>query len=112
MSWKVYQNANDNYDDNALAWFRQFQDAQPGTSLYDRGMASVAATTGETSSDIVSAIEKDVLDGTLPQVSWIVAPEECSEHPSYPPEKGADFIRRAQGADLARPRTCGLRPYS
>jgi phospholipase C len=103
VSWKVYQNANDNYDDNALAWFRQYQDARPGTPLHDRGMASVPAISGETSSDIVSAIEKDVLDGTLPQVSWIVAPEECSEHPSYPPENGADFIARVLGALAAEP---------
>jgi phospholipase C len=82
VSWKVYQNADDNYDDNALAWFRQYQDARPGTPLHDRGMASVPAISGETSRDIISAIENDVLEGTLPQVSWIVAPEECSEHPS------------------------------
>jgi len=103
VSWKVYQNADDNYDDNALAWFRQYQDASPGTPLYDRGMASVPAITGETSRDIVSAIEKDVLEGTLPQVAWIVAPEECSEHPSYPPENGADFIARVLGALTADP---------
>ena len=65
--------------------------------------ASVPAITGETSRDIVSAIEKDVLDGTLPQVSWIVAPEECSEHPSYPPENGADFIARVLDALTADP---------
>ncbi len=103
VNWKVYQNADDNYDDNALAWFRQYQHARPGTPLHDRGMASVPAISGETSRDIVSAIEKDVLDGTLPQVSWIVAPEECSEHPSYPPENGADFIARVLAALNADP---------
>jgi phospholipase C len=103
VSWKVYQNANDNYDDNALAWFRQFQNARPGSALYDRGLASVPAITGTTASDIAAALEYDVVNGTLPFVSWIVAPEECSEHPTHPPAQGADFIARVLAALTADP---------
>ena len=103
VSWKVYQNANDNFDDNALAWFEQFRNAQPGTPLFDYGMASVPAVTGRTCSDIVAAIEHDALHGTLPLVSWIVAPEECSEHPGSTPAKGADFIARVLAALSADP---------
>jgi phospholipase C len=94
VSWKVYQNAADNFDDNALAWFAQFRDAAPGSPLYDRGMGSVPARTGTTGGDIVAAIRDDVLGGTLPLVSWIVPPEECSEHPSCSPAAGAQFIAR------------------
>jgi phospholipase C len=103
VSWKVYQNANDNFDDNALAWFKQYQIARPGTPLYERGMASVPAVTGATGGDIVAAIESDALNGTLPLVSWIVAPEQCSEHPSGTPAKGADFIARVLAALTADP---------
>ena len=104
VDWKVYQNAADNYDDNALAWFSQYQRAMPGSPLFDRGMASVPAVTGNTADDIVAALRADALGGTLPAVSWIVAPESCSEHPAWSPAAGAHFIDgviRALSADPA-----------
>jgi phospholipase C len=99
ISWKVYQNAKDNYDDNALAWFTQFRNAQPGTPLHDRGIASVPVVNGNnTTQNIAAAIQNDVLNGTLPQVSWIVAGEDHSEHPSNTPGTGADFISQILAA--------------
>jgi len=103
VDWKVYQNANDNYDDNALAWFAQYQRAMPGSPLFDRGMASVPAVTGSTADDIVAALRADVLGGTLPTVSWLVAPERCSEHPSGSPAAGAHFINGVIQALTADP---------
>lgn len=38
ISWQVYQEI-DNYDDNALAWFKQYQQASKGSPLYQRGLA-------------------------------------------------------------------------
>ncbi|HEY4139401.1 MAG TPA: alkaline phosphatase family protein, partial [Casimicrobiaceae bacterium] len=104
VDWKIYQNAADNYDDNALAWFAEFQRATPGTPLFDRGMASVPALTGSTADDIVVALRKDVVSGALPAVSWIIAPESASEHPAWSPANGAHFIYgiiRALAADPA-----------
>lgn len=92
VDWKIYQNGSDNYDDNALAWFAAFQRATPGTALFDRGMASVPATTGSTADDIVAALRSDCVSGSLPAVSWIVAPESASEHPAWSPANGAHFI--------------------
>lgn len=92
VDWKVYHNAADNYDDNALAWFAQYQRAMPGSALFDRGMASVPTITGSTADDIVAALRADVLAGALPTVSWIIAPERCSEHPAWAPGAGAYFI--------------------
>ena len=103
IDWKIYQNAHDNYDDNALAWFSAFQHAKPGSPLYDRGMASVPRVHGDTCSDIVAAIESDVTNGKLPFASWIIAPESCSEHPSHSPQRGADFIARVLAALTADP---------
>jgi phospholipase C len=103
VDWKVYQNAHDNFDDNALAWFKQYRDAKPGSALYDRGMASVASGSGTTAGDIVAAIKRDVLAGSLPTVSWIVPPEECSEHPSCSPAAGAQFIAQVLDALTADP---------
>ena len=103
VDWKIYQNAADNFDDNALAWFSAFKSAQPGSPLFERGMTSVPSISGDTCSDIVNAIENDVVSGTLPFASWIVAPENCSEHPSHSPQKGAEFISRVLGALMADP---------
>ena len=92
VTWKVYQNAADNFGDNGLAYFAQFADAASSTALYQQGMASVPAVTGSTPNDIAAAIQNDVLNGTLPQVSWVVASQDYSEHPDAPPDNGAYFI--------------------
>ncbi|WP_329578549.1 phospholipase C, phosphocholine-specific [Kitasatospora sp. NBC_01250] len=80
ISWKVYQQ-QDNFDDNALAWFKSFQTAPQDSPLYQRGMARAGA----------DDFANDVAAGTLPAVSWVVAPTAQSEHPNYPPAQGADF---------------------
>ena len=92
ISWKVYQNAADNFSDNGLAFFNQFANAKSNSTLYKQGMASVPKVTGVTPQDIATAIKNDVLAGTLPQVSWIVASQDYSEHPDAPPDNGAYFI--------------------
>jgi phospholipase C len=81
ISWRVYQET-DNYDDNPLAWFQQYQDKS--TPLYQNGMATRSA----------SAFADDVAADKLPQVSWIIGPAASTEHPSYLPAAGADYSRR------------------
>jgi len=83
VSWQVYQEA-DNYDDNALAWFEQFQTAAKSSPLYKRGMAF--------QSSLIDRFAEDVTSGRLPTVSWIVGPDYSTEHPSYLPAEGATFI--------------------
>jgi phospholipase C len=80
ISWRVYQQ-QDNYDDNPLAWFTNFKKAATGSPLYVNGMQRRTA----------GAFAADVAAGTLPAVSWIVAPASQSEHPDYPPAYGADY---------------------
>ncbi|WEO99209.1 phospholipase C, phosphocholine-specific [Streptomyces sp. FXJ1.172] len=92
MSWKVYQNAADNYGDNGCAYFKNFANARAGDPLHDRGMSSVPSVTGSTPDDIAAALKADVLAGTLPQVSWIVPNQAFSEHPYAPPGDGAHFV--------------------
>jgi len=94
ISWKVYQE-KDNYDDNALAWFKAFRDAKPGTPLHDRGMAIVP--------DLVAAFKADIQAHALPAVSWIVAPAELSEHPAYGPVRGAALTSQLLDALAANP---------
>jgi len=80
ISWRVYQQV-DNYDDNALAWFQQYQQAPKTSPLYVNGLADRPVT----------AFADDVAAGKLPQVSWIIAPAAQSEHPSYTPAAGAEL---------------------
>jgi phospholipase C len=105
VSWKVYQNAADNFSDNGLAFFSQFADAPTSSPLYQNGMASVPALTGSTPEDIAAAIKNDVLAGTLPQVSWVVASQDYSEHPDAPPDNGAYFVNLVLQALAADPAT-------
>ncbi|MBV9205187.1 MAG: hypothetical protein JO037_07245 [Actinobacteria bacterium] len=81
VSWQVYQE-EDNYDDNALAWFRQYAHAPVSSPLWQRGMRKAAA----------GWFEADARAGRLPQVSWLVAPTAQSEHPDYFPAAGAEYI--------------------
>ncbi|MER5957334.1 phospholipase C, phosphocholine-specific [Streptomyces sp. NPDC001893] len=103
VSWKVYQNANDNYGDNGLAYFSKIAGAKPGDPLHDRGMSSVPAVTGSTPDDIAAAIKADALAGNLPQVSWVVANQAFSEHPYAPPGDGAHFVDLVHRALAASP---------
>jgi phospholipase C len=81
VSWQVYQE-EDNYDDNALAWFKQIAGARPDSELWQRGMRRRPA----------GAFEADARAGRLPQVSWLVAPTAQSEHPDYFPAAGAEYV--------------------
>lgn len=92
ISWKTYQ-ALDNFDDNALAWFRAFHQAKPGSSLYERGMRMVgdSAQQGDPfamGAALVAEFAADVKADRLPQVSWLVAPAALSEHANYTPPNG------------------------
>ncbi|MCW2539519.1 MAG: phospholipase phosphocholine-specific [Frankiales bacterium] len=103
MSWRVYQ-AADNYGDNGLAYFNQFVNASHSSALWQRGMTNVQATTGDVPTDVLAAIQSDVQNGQLPQVSWIVLNQINSEHPIGPPVNGARFINgllQALNADPA-----------
>ncbi|SAK75001.1 non-hemolytic phospholipase C [Caballeronia hypogeia] len=94
ISWRVYEQA-DNFDDNALAWFKSFKSAPVSSELYRRGMARV--------DDIVRTFAADVAAGTLPQVSWIIAPTALSEHANYHPQAGEDLTARLLAGLIANP---------
>ena len=103
VGWKLYQNAADNFGDNALAYFQQFADAPAGSALAVKGMGTVPKVTGRTPDDIAAAIGADVTAGTLPQVSWVVADEGSSEHPYATPADGAHFVHMVIDALNADP---------
>jgi phospholipase C len=92
ISWRVYQ-AADNFDDNALAWFKAFQQAQPGSPLYENGMKRRP----------VDAFAEDVAAGALSQVSWLISTAGASEHPGYAPGPGASYMQTLLTALWAHP---------
>jgi phospholipase C len=75
VSWKVYGDPDGNYGDNVLPYFKQYQ-SNP-----------VLAANGLTPT-YPGTFQADVAAGTLPQVSWILAPLIDSEHPPAPEEFG------------------------
>jgi phospholipase C len=117
VSWKVYQDVGDgldangswgwindayrgNYGDNSLLYFDQYRNAQPGDPLYDKARTGTNAKQGQGLFDLLAA---DVKAGTLPQVSWIAAPEAFTEHPNWPANYGAWYISQVLDALTANP---------
>jgi phospholipase C len=94
VTWRVYQE-EDNYDDNALAWFKQFSEAATSSPLYQNGMVKRPA----------GAFEQDARNNDLPQVSWLVAPSAQCEHPNWMPAAGAEYIASKIDAIASNPET-------
>jgi phospholipase C len=80
-----------NYGDNGLLSFLQYQNAQPGTPLYEVALTGTDVTVSGTIFDQFAA---DVKSGKLPQVSWLVPPEAYTEHPNWPANYGAWYVSK------------------
>lgn len=115
VSWKVYQEW-DNYGDNYLAYFRNFRVNADGTRLssnsplYQRARAlapgSTEANSAGTKGDwLVASFADDVRNGRLPQVSWICAPNDYTEHSPNSPNAGENIAARLLAALVANPVT-------
>jgi phospholipase C len=117
VSWKIYQDAgqgldaahfwgwgNDayigNYGDNSLLYFHQYQNALPGSPLYQVALTGTNISAGGSLFDIFQA---DVRANKLPQVSWIVAPEAYTEHPNWPANHGAWYVSQILDALTSNP---------
>jgi phospholipase C len=117
VSWKIYQDIGNgldangfwgwtsdayigNYGDNSLLYFDNYRNAKPGDPLYDKARTGTDSKSGQGFFDILKA---DATAGTLPQVSWIVAPEAFTEHPNWPVNYGAWYISQVLDALTANP---------
>lgn len=122
VSWIVYQNMPENYTDNPLAGFKQYRlanevsgkpvshDSNVVSPAYDpasdnagnplyKGIANTMPDGG-----FLGTFKQDILNGKLPQVSWIVAPSTYSEHPGpSSPVQGAWYIQEVLDALTAVP---------
>jgi phospholipase C len=110
ISWKVYQDIGvgltaegfwgwtgdqpyiGNYGDNALLYFHQYQNAQPGNPLADKAKTGTNIANNSDKYAFFDTFRRDVESGGLPQVSWIVAPEAYTEHPNWAPDFGAWYV--------------------
>ena len=121
VSWRIYQGVdadgafppdpqdsirhrNDPYPDdpdasvscfNVLRFFKQFADAPKDSPLYRNAMMRRPP----------SVFAADAKAGALPQVSWVLPPHNCSEHPAWSPADGATFISFVLDALTANPDT-------
>jgi phospholipase C len=123
VTWKVYQDIGHgldstgswgwdgqnpyigNYGDNALLYFNQYRNAQPGSPLYDRARTGTNLLNNGAFNNgtLFDQLRADVLNGTLPQVSWIAAPEAYSEHSNWPTSYGTWYIQNVLNALTANP---------
>jgi phospholipase C len=117
VSWKVYQDVGTgltaggywgwtsdayigNYGDNSLLYFFQYQNSKPGDALYQGALTGTDISAG---GSLFDQLKSDVANGTLPQVSWIVAPEAYTEHPNWPPNYGAWYVSQVLDALTSNP---------
>ncbi|MFT4197106.1 MAG: phospholipase C, phosphocholine-specific [Pseudoxanthomonas sp.] len=107
IDWRVYQEY-DNFGDNSLAYFAHYRGLDAGDERYRRARAWVPGSTADNAAQtgadhLVAAFAADVRAGTLPQVSWIIAPTAYSEHPEAPPAYGESLTARLIEALTASP---------
>jgi phospholipase C len=96
ISWRVYQNPRDNWDGVLAPWesFAAYRGLKAGDPLFDNAMTKWS----------LDAFASHVMDGTLPQVSWIVPPALWSEHPATSsPLQGAAYTQRVLERLVANP---------
>jgi phospholipase C len=106
VTWKIYQDVGagldaahywgwgdnayiGNYGDNSVLYFHQYQNAAPGSPLFQGALTGTNISLGGT---LFDQLRQDVAAGKLPQVSWIVAPEAYTEHPNWPANYGAWYV--------------------
>jgi phospholipase C len=99
IDWAIYQDMADNFTDNPLPGFKAFQDSVAGAQGSDPELVRRGLTTRA-----LDALRADVAEGRLPQVSYIVATAEGSEHPGpSSPAQGAAYTAEVLDALTSNP---------
>jgi phospholipase C len=95
ISWKIYDTPptgiSTQVSNNVMPLFKQYQD--PSSELYRRAMLPSWPI----------EFEADCLAGTLPQVSWVLAPPGFDEHPPAPSGFGEFVAARVLSALTSNP---------
>ncbi len=90
ISWKVYGSADGNFGDNVLPYFKQY---------WSNPTLSANALTPS----YPGSFQADVAAGTLPQVSWVLAPLVASEHPPAPEVFGESVAAQVLDTLVSQP---------
>ncbi|MCZ4095053.1 phospholipase C, phosphocholine-specific [Streptomyces sp. So13.3] len=98
VSWRVYHNPTEDdltgdYGDNALAYFKQFHTYAKNDPRYINAMTKFDLT----------VFDQHCKDGSLPTVSWLVAPYVYCEHPTASPDYGAWWVNSALQSLMSNP---------
>ena len=115
LTWQVYTNHEvgdgggvdgwvGDYGDNPLWFYQQYQTSENATTAAGQELAKRGAVQPwlpnagvplgpNQVNHVLAQFVADATAGTLPQVSWIVAPYEYSEHPAASPSYGAHYVR-------------------
>jgi phospholipase C len=106
VSWHIYQNMNNNWTGamhGGLA-FESFRTAQPGSPIYEHGLTG-GPDTADGATNFLAQLKQDVMNGTLPQVSWVLPTQALAEHPgsSEGVAGAADFIADVLAALTSNP---------
>ncbi len=121
ISWQVY--ANDevgdgadgylgDYGDNPLWLFQAYHDSLAATDPAARQLAERASLRtawrpdsglGKNVDHVISQFAADCAAGSLPAVSWVVAPYQYSEHPAARPVDGEAYVQGVLDAIWANP---------
>jgi phospholipase C len=122
VSWKFYQDVGlglnpaefegftanpfiGNFGDTSPLYFLRYQNAQPGTPLFDKARTGTNVFNGGAfnGGSLFQQLQDDVTNNTLPEVSWVVAPQAYCEHPTFPPNWGAWYISNVLDALTSNP---------
>src|SRR6516165_7864055 len=132
ISWKIYQDlagatfAPDfgdgtgnsfagNFGDTTLLYFNQYATAAQNSPLFQNAatgtdILNIIPGAGAPRSDWLAwaqhqfdQFRSDVQNGTLPQVSWIVAPAGYTEHSDWPIDYGAWYISQVLDILVSNP---------
>ena len=115
VTWQVYTNREvgdgggvnawvGDFGDNPLWFYQQYEDSMNTTTAAGQELAMRGAvqpwqpSTGTPLgpnhvNHVLAQFVADATAGTLPQVSWIVAPDNYTEHPAASPSDGAHYVR-------------------
>jgi len=100
FGWDISDPLAGNFADNPMAYFAQYQNAAPGSPL---AVNAMSGTEVAVSGGLFDQLIADVTANTLPQVSWVVAPEGLSEHPNWPANYGAWYVSQVLDALTSNP---------
>lgn len=106
VSWHIYQNMNNNWTGamHGCLAFESFRTAQPGSPIYEHGLTG-GPENADGAVNFLAQLKQDVMNNTLPQVSWVLPTQALAEHPgsSEGIPGAADFIADVLDALTSNP---------